>query len=507
MSDLTNKKITRSFAVEEVSYDPALEEKPVIIDFSKLKYVKKDANFISIPFFSFKKKKSKAINYIYDKEKDIKVEVRAVHDQYVPTAFDHKVLNVLLKYREYYKDKSVFYVSAYQIAKEIYPGMKIGGQNLKRIEESIDRLQTTSYKIYNLYKTRKDNMEYETHEVHPMTILVNASYSDSMLDQDRLYAIKFSDFFINNIENNYYFQIPTEIMDRISNPTEQRFYEIIKYDSYDKSYKKFKPAAVFSYDEVSRKIPLTAEDARNNKKTINKLANELIEKGLIKTFRAHHPENVYFYVEFEGTAKLDAPKLELPQVAYDSMEVEDIPYEENSDQIIDVNLSPLFSDPKNDFIKTVLTEHNQDAYLESVHQLFRESGKDEDYFKSNLLYSLKKSKKEGSLFAYLKKAVDEDWAKEFRIKELQEQKKQEAKAATMQQVLFIQDEELKKEAEEDARYEVLYQTLNEEEQSSLNLIATQKLPASIRAMKPNSKVRQNAIWDCIKVLLLERVGE
>ncbi|OGH97404.1 MAG: hypothetical protein A2X42_05140 [Candidatus Margulisbacteria bacterium GWF2_38_17] len=324
MSEEFNKFIN-TIETEEITYDLTEKEKPKSVDISKIEYIKKDANFVDIPFFSFKKKKYKKINYVFDKEKNIQVEVIAANNQYVPTAFDYKVLNVLLKYREYYRVKDYFLINAYRISKELYNNnTTTGGKDLKRITESIDRLKTTVYNIYNKYISKVDENEYSLQDVHLMTILTDVSYTDNLLFDDRVYAISFSESFLNNVKNDYSYELPVKLMNTISNPTAQRLYEVIRYSNYDKLNRL---SAVLSYDEIIRKIPLTANDVRNNKKTIQKLIKELQKQGFISVFKAKYPKLGYFYVEF-GYADKNTT-LDNAEVATTSrrlIEIEAIPY-------------------------------------------------------------------------------------------------------------------------------------------------------------------------------------
>lgn len=309
---------------------------PVEIDLSKISHISKDANFIDIPFFSFKKKKIQALNYIYDRKNDIKIEVRASIGQYIPSAFDFKVFNILLKYKAYFKNDKQFVISASQIFKELFPeSKKISGRDLKRIRESIDRLRDTTYKIYGLYKIRGENKEYETKKRQSISILSEITEAENLFNSgDNLFAIAFSDIFIRNIANGYYYKVPVSVINKLSNPTAQLFYEIIRYDSYDVYTKTYKKAKVFSYDLVISKIPLTAKDNRDNKKTVDRIARECLSSGLINTFKPSYPNSNYFYIEFE-IVKVENITL-LPPINQNSVETEEILFssDENSkDQI------------------------------------------------------------------------------------------------------------------------------------------------------------------------------
>lgn len=267
------------------------DENTLDVDFSKLGFQGDISDYVELPYFCFKKKKYKAANYIYDEQRNIRLEVRALEGQYIPTAFDNKVLIVLLKYRFLNKDKEFFYISAYQIAKEIYPNYKVGGESIKRITESINRLRTTTYRVYNGLETTTTILS----DLRAVNSLVEV---DDLIKEDKLYIIIPSKMLEASLIDKPNICDVLLLIQKISNPTAQRLYGLLKYKSYNPKTGKYRDEMSFAYMDIIPSIPLTALDQRNNKKTVNKLCKELLDSGFIVENKSHYPDGKYFYIKF-----------------------------------------------------------------------------------------------------------------------------------------------------------------------------------------------------------------
>ena len=510
------------------------------VNVKDIKMVHKDFNLVQFPFFFFgrlsKKKQYTSIVYSFEGD-DAQMIVKSPAGSVVPSQFDYDVALVLLKFREAYKksgngtDSLEF--SAWDVAKEMNILFKNKEGKLcwtskikERISESISRLVETNYEIKNLYTVKDENGVKRLQEYVKFHLIENLSAKDDLFGKDRLFNIKFSNYFIDAIDKGYKWDYEVAKLESITKSTARRLFEIIDTKRNSLQY-------YFSYDDIAWRIPLTSN--RMNKVCINGYLEHLKEVHAIHDYavdrRHNQPDKDYFTVHFIKDTKARQSKLtndldinKTPLLRSITTNIhKNKSLETNPNLIVEgeftetETLFPLSQVQNSTVIESTLKEYNHEAYLADVSELYSVSGLTEDLFVSNLLYSLKNHRKDGKFMPYLKGAIANDWAKDERIKTaleaklIQEQTEQLAKAKQAQaerdhQRQAAQQAEIDKELAEDQKCRDIFETLPDSEQKQLLADAEQKITSVFRSLSATSKLRQDAIWDEAKQMLMVEVG-
>ena len=505
------------------------EIRTLVVNLSDVSYIQKDINMIVLPFFWFSRKTNyNIITYNFDHDKTKKMVVRAATGDTIPTSFDYEVIQVLLKFRQAMRMdgqplKQEFTCTAWDIAKEM--GLlsrdkknyqRLSQKTKDRIIQSVERLKQTSYNLENLFNiksTAKDGSNiFIREEKVGFNIIDNIRITNDLFNSESTFVIKFSDLFLQSIEAKYHFTYELAKLDAISKTSAKRLFEVIDFQ------RRKKLSCSFRYKGIAELIPLNS--GRQNRVYINEYLQHLKDVNVIIDYKVDSPKN-YFTVEFLKDTPLRKASLETEY--FHSVNTPQITNIEPASQIIvegefteTETLFPLSQVQNSTVIESALKESNHEAYLADVSELYSVSGLTEDLFVSNLLYSLKNHRKDGSFLAYLKGAVANDWAKEERIKTeleaklIQEQTEQLAKAKQAQderdhQRQAAQQAEIDKELAEDKQCREIMATLPEAEQKQLFADAEQKLNSVFRSLSATSKLRQDAVWNEVKQMIANQV--
>jgi len=310
--------LVRSFKGKSKSLQKKYHSQTLRVNVKDVQKIRKDFNMVQLPFFYFGKL-SKAKQYtriIYDFEgEDAQMIVEASLGDVVPSQFDYDVVQVLLRFREAYKkdgrtDHRLEF-SAWDVAKEL--GILLQNKNGKygwtpkikeRISQSISRLVRTNYKIQNLYTVKNEHGERHLKDYVEFHIVNNLSAKDDFFGKDRLFSIKFNDFFVDAIDKGYKWDYELAKLEAISKSTARRLFEIIDTKRNSLQY-------YFSYDEVAWRIPLNSK--RMNKICINGYLNHLKEVQAIHDYKVgyklNQPDSDCFTVYFIKDTKARQDKL------------------------------------------------------------------------------------------------------------------------------------------------------------------------------------------------------
>ena len=522
------------------SYQKKYHSRTLKVNVKDIVRISKDFNLVRLPFFYFGKlsKTKQYTNIIYNFEgKDTQMIVHSLAGGVVPSQFDYDVMQVLLKFREAYKREgggtNIIEFSTWDVAKELGILFKNKDGKLcwtskikERISQSIARLVETNYEIKNLYTVKDEYGVRQLEKYVKFHLLDRIAAKDDLFGKDRLFSIKFNDLFINAIDKEYKWDYEVAKLESITKSTARRLFEIIDTKRNSLQY-------YFSYDDIAWRIPLTSN--RMNKVCINGYLEHLKEVHAIHDYavdrRHNQPDKDYFTVHFIKDTKARQSKLtndldinKTPLLRSITTNIhKNKSLETNPNLIVEgeftetETLFPLSQVQNSTVIESTLKEYNHEAYLADVSELYSVSGLTEDLFVSNLLYSLKNHRKDGKFMPYLKGAIANDWAKDERIKTaleaklIQEQTEQLAKAKQAQaerdhQRQAAQQAEIDKELAEDQKCRDIFETLPDSEQKQLLADAEQKITSVFRSLSATSKLRQDAIWDEAKQMLMVEVG-
>jgi len=504
------------------------EIRSLVVNLSDVGYIQKDINMIVLPFFWFCRKTNyNIITYYFDDDKSKKMVVSSTTGDTIPTSFDYEVVQVLLKFRQAMlmggqASKKEFTCTVWDVAKELgllsknkrgYFGLS--KEKKDRIIKSVVRLKTTNYTLENLYNIKSTATDgskiYAREERAIFSMLDNVQITNDLFDSEATFIIKFSNLFIESIEAKYHFTYELAKLDVIAKTSAKRLFELIDFRRHKKL------SCGFRYKEIAGFIPLNS--GRQNRVYINEYLAHLKAVGVIADYKSDHPQNG-FTVDFLKDTPLRKANLE-----DDYLHVATTPQITNIEPVSKIivegefteteTLFPLSQVQNSTVIESTLKEYNHEAYLADVSELYTVSGLSEDLFTSNLAYALKNHRKDGSFMAYFKGAVAHDWAKDERIKteleaklnqeqELQRQKAAQAQEAREREQQEAQQAEIDKELAEDQKCRDIFETLPEAEQKQLLADAEQKITSVFRSLPATSKLRQDAIWDEVKQILMDK---
>lgn len=149
--------------------------------------VRVDFNVIELPLFSQnnKLKPNTGASYLIDKKRNIVVEVRPGAGMTIPNDFDQRVYLALVQIAIEFKDKHGFleipnkiYTTYYDIFSKL--GIKWYGNANERIYQSLQKLQATTYKLYNCFYDAKAGIKngvYTSSFIHTIEIAPSNSKS------------------------------------------------------------------------------------------------------------------------------------------------------------------------------------------------------------------------------------------------------------------------------------------------------------------------------------------
>lgn len=246
----------------------------------------------------------------------------------IPTSFDYDVLIALYKIMVKNNQNSFAYnkdSSKYEFDGKVefsFPELaealgwktensKIGGNNIKKLKESLERL--ASITIFNtelggLYDITKKNSAVDT--VTQINLIQSLKYYDPQNPGEvasKKSSCRIGEFFLNSLQNSYLKIIDYDFYLEISSWYTKKLYVLLN------KWRGEKAQIDLLFDTIYQRLPLPEEkETKERNRIIKKAANELVSLGFLTSFVINPKAKkiqFYFNQDFKKTSlSLNEPK-------------------------------------------------------------------------------------------------------------------------------------------------------------------------------------------------------
>ncbi len=203
----------------------------------------------------------------------------------IPNAFDLDVFNVIM--RLYLKGKGEYgrnevHFTVYEVAREL--GISIGGRQIDRIRQSLERMSHTTLLFENAFYAEREKVTkvvhlvagYEYYERKRGNRVINAT--KVVLDNE----------LVSSIERKYFKLIDFELYKSLPSGLPRRLYEYLEKKKYRKSQFEI------GIRKLAKRIPLKTKKVSQLRELLGRANRELREKGIIDRW-AYRGSNIVYY--------------------------------------------------------------------------------------------------------------------------------------------------------------------------------------------------------------------
>lgn len=426
---------------EEINYD--LDSDPELEADSEL--IKYEFNMIELPFFTKDKniEDGRARKYTFSARDNSYMKVTPSGDKdlisnKIPQEFDEKIFYGILKLSKEQNSKTVVtdYFTLAKVSSVPY-------KNLERIKDSIQRLRNCKIEFNNLFYNAElkgrmdgnqdfnilqDKEEYTFKELLRLSEEKKEKYQKYFRNSkiSEILVLTLADKVYKNIEKKGFLYFNQKELLEIDNATARKLFLLVtKWQGWEK-----KSVIKRSCRFIASRIPLSWEKA-NIPKTVEYIESAsfiLKKKNLIKDFvliRNKPLGNSYIEFYFSNeTSKLIDYNMKAAGITtgHEGMIIDSVEDEFlQEDKQMNIFETPALKEIKG-LLELIPEEFRNDSNRRTLEQY---SEKGSDFIRSNIEYTKKNCT--GNFSAYLKKALDNDWAEGEREK-TEYLKKQKAEA-------------------------------------------------------------------------------
>lgn len=292
------------------------------------KYTIIEGNLLEYPIFSMERRRVRdTVSESVWRQRDITGKVVSdrrfkVSSTYgIPNAFDLDVFNTIM--RLYLKGKNEYeknevHFTIYEAAREL--GISIGGRQIDRIRQSLERMSHTTLLFENAFYTER---ERTTKVVH---LIVRFEYYEKRRKDRVISATKviLDDELVSSIERKYFNLIDFDLYKALPGGLPRRLYEYLEKKKYRKNQFEI------GVKKLAQRIPLKTKKISQLKGLLDKANEELKGRGVIDGWEYRGNNIVYYFKKSERFKQVekDLFRLEgLTRTFYESIGQVKIPEE------------------------------------------------------------------------------------------------------------------------------------------------------------------------------------